>query len=182
MIEITACPVCGCKSLVEVYPATFSGNLAGRGAIFLTGRTKAVHGRIVRCTGCGFLFTPPQFRMEDYARIYQAVHAGAAGSPPQFRFDVLARRVRETESGGRFLDFGCGGGGFLNVMKGFDGIGFEVAPGGLTRAGKIVTGDIMSEDFSRYGLGPPASTSSSRGTYWNISLSQHSKSYDCELC
>jgi hypothetical protein len=67
-------------------------------------------------------------------------------------------------------------------MKGFDGIGFEVAPGGLTRAGKIVTGDIMSEDFSRYGLGPPASTSSSRGTYWNISLSLHSKSYDCELC
>jgi hypothetical protein len=65
MIEITACPVCGCKSLVEVYPATFSGSMAGRGAIFLTGRTKAVHGRLVRCTGCGFLFTPPQFRMED---------------------------------------------------------------------------------------------------------------------
>jgi hypothetical protein len=96
-----------------------------------------VHGRIVRCTECGFLFTPPQFRLEDYARIYQAVHAGAAGSPPQFRFDVLARRARETESGGRFLDFGYGGGGFLNVMKGFDGIGFEVALGGLTRGGDL---------------------------------------------
>jgi SAM-dependent methyltransferase len=153
MNEITACPVCDGISLVEVYPATFSGNWSDAVPYFLTSRTKAVHGRIVRCTECGFLFTSPQFGTDDYARIYQAVHTGAPSSPPEFRFDALARRVRETENGGRFLDFGCGGGGFLNVMNGFDGIGFEVAPGALTRAGKIVTGDIRSEDLSRCGLG-----------------------------
>jgi SAM-dependent methyltransferase len=154
MIDLTVCPVCNSTSLMEVYPATFSGSWRDAVPFFLTRRTKAVHGRIVRCKDCGFLFTSPQFSMEEYARIYQAAHTSGASDLPQSRFAALARRVRETESGGRFLDFGCGSGAFLNAMESFDGIGFEIAPSGLTRAGQVVIGDILSEDLFHFGLGP----------------------------
>ena len=153
MIEVGACPVCDGTQLVEVYPATFAGDWRDAVPYFLTGRTKAVHGRIVRCGGCGFLFTSPQFSAADYARIYTSVHAsGGGGSPPQARFEALARRVRQTERGGRFLDFGCGGGEFLGAMSGFDGIGFEVTAEGVMRDGRIITGDILSDRLPSVGL------------------------------
>ena len=152
MIELRACPVCDGTSLVEVYPATFAGDWRDAVPYFLTGRAKAVHGRIVRCADCGFLFTSPQFSAADYARIYAAVHAGGGGSSPRARFDALARRVRQNESGGRFLDFGCGGGAFLDAMPGYDGVGFEVAAADLARNGRMVTGDILSDNLSSVGL------------------------------
>jgi SAM-dependent methyltransferase len=115
-----------------------------------------VHGRIVRCRDCGFTFTSPQFSAADYARIYQAVHArGGGGSPPQARFAALVRCVQQNERGGRFLDFGCGSGAFLDAMPGYDGVGFEVAadiPQGVSRQGRMVTGDIMSDALATMGL------------------------------
>jgi SAM-dependent methyltransferase len=158
MRALDACPVCDGGTLAELYPATFDGDWHDAVPYFLTGRTKAVHGRIVRCGDCGFTFTSPQFSAADYARIYQEVHAGGGGgSPPQARFAALARRVRRIESSGRFLDFGCGSGAFLDAMPGFDGIGFEVAadvPEGVVRRDRIVTGDILADKLPAVGLAP----------------------------
>jgi SAM-dependent methyltransferase len=158
MHHLTACPVCGCESFIERYPATFEGDWQDAVPYFLTSRTKAVHGRIVRCSDCGLTFTSPQFSAADYARIYGAVHAGGgSGSPPMTRYAALARLVRQTERGGRFLDFGCGSGAFLDAMPGFDGIGFEVAadiPGGVARRDRFVTGDIQADALVDVGLGP----------------------------
>jgi SAM-dependent methyltransferase len=150
--------VCDGRSFVERYPATFEGGWRDAVPYFLTGRTKAVHGRIVRCCDCGFVFTSPQFAPEEYARIYAAVHAdGDAGSPAHARFAALARRVRQVGAAGRFLDFGCGSGAFLDAMEGYDGIGFEVAadvPGGVARRGRFVTGEILADGIERTGLAP----------------------------
>jgi SAM-dependent methyltransferase len=158
MQHVSACLVCDGRSFVERHPATFEGGWRDAVPYFLTGRTKAVHGRIVRCRDCGFIFTSPQFTLEEYARIYAAVHAdGAAGSPPHSRFAALAQRVRQVEAAGRFLDFGCGSGAFLDAMAGYDGIGFEVAddvPGGVARSGRIVTGDILADGIEQTGLAP----------------------------
>ena len=129
MQHVSTCLVCDGRSFVERYPATFDGGWRDAVPYFLTGRTKAVHGRVVSCGDCGFVFTSPQFTPDEYARIYAAVHAGSnSGSPPRARFAELAQRVRQAEAAGRFLDFGCGSGAFLDAMDGYDGIGFEVAP------------------------------------------------------
>ena len=153
-----ACPVCDCVTFEECYPANFDGDWQDAVPFFLTGRTKAVHGRIVRCRDCRFMFTSPRFSAEEYARIYAAVHAGGGGgSPPSARFTALARLVRPYEVGGRFLDFGCGGGGFLDAMSGYDATGFEVAadvPNGVERNGRIVTGDILADSLAVEGLTP----------------------------
>jgi SAM-dependent methyltransferase len=158
MHHLNACPVCDGTSFVERYPGTFEGDWQDAVPYFLTGRTKAVHGRIVRCRDCGFTFTSPQFTAADYARIYAAVHAGGGGgSPPQARFAALARMVRQAEPGGRFLDFGCGSGAFLDAMPGYEGVGFEVAadiPDGVVRRDRFVTGDILADNLPAVGLTP----------------------------
>jgi len=158
MHHLTACPVCGGASFIERYPATFEGGWQAAVPYFLTGRSKAVHGRIIRCSDCGFTFTSPQFSAADYARIYAAVHAaGGSASPSLTRYASLARLVRQTETGGRFLDFGCGSGGFLDAMPGFEGVGFEVAadiPGGVMRRDRFVTGDIQADTLAEVGLAP----------------------------
>jgi SAM-dependent methyltransferase len=158
MQHLSTCLVCDGRSFVEHYPATFEGGWREAVPYFLTGRTKAVHGRVVRCSDCGFIFTSPQFSPEEYARIYEAVHAdGAVGSPPRARFAALAHRVQQAEAAGRFLDFGCGSGAFLDAMAGYDGIGFEVqadVPGGASRSGRLVTGDILADTIEQCGLAP----------------------------
>jgi SAM-dependent methyltransferase len=158
MQHVSTCLVCDGRSFVERYPATFDGGWRDAVPYFLTGRTKAVHGRVVSCGDCGFVFTSPQFTPDEYARIYAAVHAGSnSGSPPRARFAELAQRVRQAEAAGRFLDFGCGSGAFLDAMDGYDGIGFEVqadVPGGASRRGRIVTGDIMADGIEQTGLAP----------------------------
>ena len=156
--HVSVCPVCDCESFEECYPANFEGNWRDAVPYFLTGRTKAVHGRIVRCRDCRFMFTSPRFSEDEYARIYASVHAGGGGgSPPRARFTALASLVRPWESGGRFLDFGCGGGGFLDAMSDYDAIGFEVAadiPNGVERNGRFVTGDILADTLPAVGLAP----------------------------
>jgi SAM-dependent methyltransferase len=158
MQPVTACLVCDGRSFIERYPATFEGGWRDAVPFFLTGRTKAVHGRVVRCGDCGFIFTSPQFTSEEYARIYAAVHAGGElASPPRARFAALAQRVRQVEPAGRFLDFGCGSGAFLDAMEGYDGVGFEVqadVPGGASRHGRLVTGDILADAIEQAGLAP----------------------------
>jgi SAM-dependent methyltransferase len=153
MIVIGTCPVCDGTSFDEVYRATFtSDDWQDAVPYFLTGRTKAVHGRIMRCTGCRFLFTSPQFAPHEYARIYGAVRADNRANASAARFNMLAERVRHCEIGGRFLDFGCGNGAFLVAMSGFDGVGFEVSADGVRRDGRIVTGDILSDRLACAGL------------------------------
>jgi SAM-dependent methyltransferase len=158
MQHVITCLVCDGRSFVERYPATFEGGWCDAVPYFLTRRTKAVHGRVVRCRDCGFIFTSPQFTPEEYARIYAAVHAdGNEESPPGARFAALAQHVRQAEAAGRFLDFGCGSGAFLDAMPGYDGVGFEVqagVPGGASRRGRFVTGDILADAIEQAGLAP----------------------------
>src|SRR3954465_6229901 len=104
MDHLNACPVCDGASLVERYPSTFEGNWQDAVPYFLTGRTKAVHGRIVRCHDCGFTFTSPQFTAAEYAHIYAAVHlGGVGGGASSARFAALAKLVKQKEGAGRFL-------------------------------------------------------------------------------
>jgi SAM-dependent methyltransferase len=154
MIEIGACQVCDNTSFVEVYPSTFvSQDWREAVQYFLTARVNAVHGRIMRCANCGFQFTSPQFTAHEYAHIYTTLQAHDGITQPRARFDMLVKRVQRCENGGRFLDFGCGGGSFLDAAAGFDGVGFEVGDNDVTRNGRIVTGDIMSDRLACVGLG-----------------------------
>src|SRR6516225_11756002 len=102
-----------------MYPATYTGSAKEAATYFLTHRTASVHGPIVRCRECGFVFTSPRFSNLEYDKIYKKVRS-PADLDPSFetakaaRFQRLAAIVSKFHPPETpFLDFGCGDGGFL---------------------------------------------------------------------
>jgi SAM-dependent methyltransferase len=129
---LAGCPVCSGTDFETYAESTFTGDPQNAAQYFLANRHAVVHGKIVKCKACGFKFTNPQFEADEYDEIYKAA-PGPDGSHIQMeqaeshRFGRLKRYVRDDVSGrGRFLDFGCGRGGFLAAMNDPLGTGFEV--------------------------------------------------------
>jgi SAM-dependent methyltransferase len=131
--------------------STFSGAPLDAAPFFLANRQGVVHGQIQRCPGCGFVFTNPQFFPEEYNEIYK--NAPGPGESQitldegdTRRFNRLARTVRnDVGNVGRFLDFGCGRGGFLLAMNDPAGVGFEVGAPAVFTVGpsQITTGNFL---------------------------------------
>ena len=163
MKSISECPVCGGHNFAEVFPSSYSGTLEQAAAYFLTDREKAVHGRIVRCGMCSFVLTSPQYEPEQYDQLYREV--AKVERPPgrtravSVRYQGLADRAGAYVKGGRFLDFGCGDGHFLDHMPQFQGVGLEVRPGAVVGSNandrRIIVGEI--EPAVTAGLLKPAS-------------------------
>ena len=163
MKDVAECPVCGHHDFIELFSSNYSGTVKQAAAYFLTDREKAVHGRIVRCGRCSFVLTSPQYEPAQYDQLYREVAKVERPSGRTLavsaRYRGLAKRVRSYVGGGRFLDFGCGDGHFLDHMPAFQGVGFEVRPGAVagTNAtdGRIIVGEL--EPAVSAGLLQPAS-------------------------
>jgi SAM-dependent methyltransferase len=139
---LTECLVCSGTRFETYLEPTFSGGPDEAAPYFLAHRIGVTRGRIQRCEDCGFTFTNPQFTAEDYDDIYRdaprpldskiTLHAGDAR-----RFRRLAKLVRrDAGTFGRFLDFGCGRGGFLVAMNDHEGVGFELGEAGTLFVGR----------------------------------------------
>jgi SAM-dependent methyltransferase len=130
MRELTECLVCKGNKFSEYAQSTFSGSVHDASQYFLANRRGVVHGRIVECRDCGFKFTNPQFNARDYDDIYKDAPRDSTISMETAdarRFRRLAKYVRQdVDNRHRFLDFGCGRGGFLEAMNDPAGNGFEV--------------------------------------------------------
>jgi SAM-dependent methyltransferase len=158
------CLICGEVEHRRLHAPTFEGRIAEASNYFLANRTATAHGPIVRCRGCGFVFTSPRFSANLYDEIYGSITAPertdrAFEDAKRARFQRLGRLVRERfpAGGADFLDLGCGDGSFLRFMDDARGRGFEVGPPGRRTAGpcEIVTGDWSS--FAGSGDCPAAS-------------------------
>ena len=149
MIEITNCLICGSDNKEIIYPSTFEGKTWEDAApYFLTNRKKAVHGDIAKCSGCGFVFTSPQFSKTEYDKIYANITIPDQGTNDRsitLRYQQLADMVQQYCKAGKFLDLGCGNGGFLDAMPACEGNGFEIREKGsdLQRSDNIITGDFL---------------------------------------
>jgi hypothetical protein len=118
MRQLTECLVCAGKEFTEYKASTFFGEANEAAQYFLANRKGVVNGRIVMCLACGFKFTNPQVEADAYDEIYKAT-PGLGRSDisteraDMRRFQRLARYVRDdVPPRGRFLEFGCGRGGF----------------------------------------------------------------------
>lgn len=147
-----ACLVCGGDKRRALWPATFFGSAAEASRYFLAQRERVVHGLIVACEACGFVFTSPQFDPAEYREIYMAAPSDPKAATllsvaDTARFRKLAAFVRRhVPQDGAFLDFGCGRGLFLEAMADPRGIGFEVGAAGERRSQgyRVVTGDFLT--------------------------------------
>ncbi|MGM5033871.1 class I SAM-dependent methyltransferase [Tardiphaga sp. 803_E3_N1_3] len=134
-----------------MHKATYSDGVATAHEYFLAQRKWVAHGTIVSCSNCEFVWTSPQFEAAEYNEIYekagQAVKQDAGLLTAELaRGRRLSKIVRRHRVGGRLLDFGCGSGGFLKSVSGFERIGFEVAS--LDSHERlpfpVITGDFLS--------------------------------------
>lgn len=145
MRRLDACMVCGHQSSTELYGPTFAGSAEKAAQYFLSGRQAVVHGRIVRCPQCDFTFTDPQFTAEEYASIYASIPRGLCDGSSALRFRRLAALVAKHAPRGRLLDFGCGDGGFLAAMDGWQRMGVEIAADGASsKSTDILCGDLRT--------------------------------------
>lgn len=112
------CLVCD-KSIFDViYPANFDGGWQDAIPYFLTNRAKAVHGNIVKCRNCNFVFTNPQYTPEEYQNIYKNIkNYKDTEKLSEKRFARLKAVVTRYCPKGELLDLGCGDGQFMNLMK-----------------------------------------------------------------
>jgi SAM-dependent methyltransferase len=146
------CIVCGSADAAPLYPPTFHASLAEAPDYFLAHRRATAHGPIVKCRGCGFVFTSPRFAPEDYDRIYGSIatpHEGvvAFDAAKGARFQRLAALVRpQLGDDAALLDFGCGDGAFLRELDNSAAKGFEIGAPGRIRAGssEVILGDWAS--------------------------------------
>jgi SAM-dependent methyltransferase len=143
MRELTECLVCKGGRFSEYARSTFSGSVHDASKYFLANRRGVVHGGIVECRACGFKFTNPQFNARDYDDIYKDAPRSTISmeTADARRFRRLAKYVRQDVGNRqRFLDFGCGRGGFLAAMNDPAGHGFEVgAPSKFMAGASTVT-------------------------------------------
>jgi 2-polyprenyl-3-methyl-5-hydroxy-6-metoxy-1,4-benzoquinol methylase len=146
------------------------------------------HGQIVRCAVCGFVFTNPQFSPEEYNDIYKMAPAATDSdhtleTASRVRFRHIARIVKRYVDNGPFLDFGCGSGGFLDVMNEDLGIGFEVDSVGERQSisgHRIITGQFLD----LVGREPLSNEAFSFVTAFDVfehipNLSQHIEALSC---
>lgn len=171
MPQSRACLICRSSRFQERYPATFDGSAAEASKHFLSFRESVKRGRIVECAQCGFVFTDPQFSPSEYDTIYQQAPAGTARQQRWLKVGNKARAERlrafsldHLQPGTRILDFGAGGGDFLDLMRDFDSVGFDVAPGVRPDGVKIYSGSFET----LVGSGEFAAGSFDAITAWDV--------------
>ena len=128
-VEPTPCNACGSIYHVERYPASVAHHTTAQYSCTSTGHGS--HGRIVRCLGCGLVFTDPQLPAESVVALYEQVedplyleNINARIRTFTFNLDRIRGLLPER---GRLLDLGSYTGTFLQVARdaGFDVLGVE---------------------------------------------------------
>jgi len=127
--EFLPCNACGSIYQVEKWPASVGAHTIAQYTCTTTGHES--HGRIVRCLGCGLVFTNPQLPASEVTALYKEVEDPVYLSNADARIRTFTYNLDKIKSllpqGGRLLDIGSYTGTFLQVARdaGFDVMGVE---------------------------------------------------------
>ncbi len=141
----TSCPVCGSGSTrlhlddeeQALEPSSFGSS-----------RTNITHGRILRCTECGFGFRQVRSNSAELAELYRRMDVGVYEAEAAGRAATAARHIqllRRFHGGpcGKILDVGCASGLFLREARnaGWSVAGVEPSEVLYSRAVATLQGD-----------------------------------------
>ncbi|MDE2292685.1 MAG: class I SAM-dependent methyltransferase [Elusimicrobia bacterium] len=125
-LETVPCPVCGGTRASVLFERPYAGgDLSDVGTYAATTDCFNGYGRVVRCAGCGMVFTNPRPTAQTLARGYGEcvdeayLEESAARSINAF---LSLRTIERFCRSGRLLEFGCSVGYFLNAAR----VDFEV--------------------------------------------------------
>jgi dolichol-phosphate mannosyltransferase len=123
------CNACGSAYYIEEYPATNEGHASATYRCTSTGH--ASHGRLVRCLGCGLVYTNPQLPHGEMVALYSEVEDKTYLENVSARVRTFTRNLdsilQYLPARGRLLDVGSYCGVFLDVARerGYDVTGVE---------------------------------------------------------
>ncbi len=125
------CNLCGGDDAEEVYPPNTSCSTQRAGRLRCTDECLGQHGRVVRCRGCGLVYTNPRLLEQSIDEAYAVVE------DPTYVAETEGRRLTFAKSldllgdyragRGRLLDIGCYTGVFLLIAqsRGWKAVGLE---------------------------------------------------------
>jgi dolichol-phosphate mannosyltransferase len=127
--DAVPCNACGSVYHVEKYPASASSHPSVNYSC--TSLAHSSHGRIVRCLGCGLVFTSPQLPEEAVTALYEQVEDPTYLAHADARTRTFLYNLGKIEAllpdEGRLLDVGSYTGTFLEIARGrgYDVMGVE---------------------------------------------------------
>lgn len=120
-LEQTACAVCGGATARVLYERPYAaGEFSDNGACAATTDVYGGYGRVVRCDGCGMVYTNPRPTAAALAAGYGGcvdetyLEESASRSINAF---MSLRTIEKFKRGGRLVEFGCSIGYFLNAAR-----------------------------------------------------------------
>jgi SAM-dependent methyltransferase len=133
--SLQRCPLCA-GSEIEVHLEATGGALAHEA--LGSSRTDVGHGKVLRCKGCGFVFSEFRPADEELHTLYREMNPTVYEKEAQGRLKTAQRHLKMVQrhiAGGRLVDVGCASGSFLKVAA---------------EAGWTVTGVEPSETLANY--------------------------------
>ncbi len=148
MITVETCPICGNKEFKEVFKAPF---FRGKEELF----------SIKECTSCAFWVSSPRPLDENLGSYYEQENYASHSDKPTGVFDRAYKMVRgyalKSKSkllaqlvgkGSRVLDYGAGGGAFVQqlIQDGFEAKGMEPSQIARENAKQVHGIDMLTPD------------------------------------
>lgn len=161
-MEHVSCNLCGADDAEVRFPSTMleeNGHPADPEHFRCTTLSYGQHYRIVRCRGCGLVYTdprrPPAAIMQDYEQVVDAQYlAEREGRLATFRRNIVLLEERVgSHNGHRLLDVGAHVGVFVEVAgeRGWDGWGLEpsrwAVEQGRARGLKMIQGTLRDAEL-----------------------------------
>lgn len=130
VLEDVACNLCGSDRHAVVYDRPYKiGSLSDAAVYSATTDEFASYGRVVRCLGCGLVFTNPRPTAAALARGYAETADDAylaESSSRSINAHISLNTIKTLAPSGRLLELGCSVGYFLNAARSdFDVEGVE---------------------------------------------------------
>jgi dolichol-phosphate mannosyltransferase len=146
--DLLPCNACGCTYHTEEYPASNEGH--GSAAYRCTSTGHDSHGRIVRCLGCGLVYTNPQLTEKEVLELYSQVEDETYLENNKARVQTFSYNLDAIQqylpAKGRLLDLGAYCGTFLEIAR---DRGYEIAG---------VEPSVWASAYAREKLGLPVIT------------------------
>jgi len=142
-------------------------------AQFGSSRKVITHGRVMRCTGCGFGFRQTRSTERELADVYRQMDPGIYEAEAVGRAKTAARHLnivkRYQGPPGRVLDVGCASGLFLDLAQtaGWQVVGLEPSASLFEKARKTLAGrgEIQCKTLEEADLAP---ASFDAVTLWDV--------------
>ena len=157
-IKFRSCPLCGSNNVLLLFPSTSTIPRFAE-QIKVTEKYFGLHGDIVRCTKCGFIYVGKELYVKKIIRLYEMMSDDVYLQEEKERslsFIGVIRTLENLRQGakGKILDVGCCTGGLLveAQKRGWEGYGVDPSIWAFRIAKRLHGLDVYNGSLESFNL------------------------------